>query len=403
MSDVPSPVACRLCGQVGPGSRRAFGDAAIAHKMYPAHSDVADDVFPFVLEQCGQCGFIQVRDPIPAERLYRAYNFNFSSWKFEPHLEAEVAELVQRVRPTVAIDIGCNDGRFLHRLREECGARVIGVEPNPVPAMLARGRGIEVFNDEITDSLASAIRQTDVRSVVICRQVLEHLNSPLEVLERINRILPRGGHLLLDVPDVTSCLEAGDASILWEEHINYFTRDSLSRLVGLAGFEVEWTGAYEFSGGCVAVLANKVREPLSQAHDLAPLDVGLLDRFGGKMDQYRQSFVRWVDGLRGTGASVVLYGAGVRGVTFLNRLGLADRIDAVVDDQLERQGMRVPGTHHTIVSLKSLGRTTGPRVYLLAVNNESEDAVTSKLRAHGLGSADRVISVCGPALFSNLA
>jgi predicted dinucleotide-binding enzyme len=66
-----------------------------------------------------------------------------------------------------------------------------------------------------------------------------------------------------------------------------------------------------------------------------------------------------------------------------------------IDDQGERQGKFLPGTHLEIRSSESLRAADATTVVLLAVNNENEDNVTARIRELA-GDRAQVVSVCGP-------
>ena len=60
---------------------------------------------------CEGCGLIQLRDPIPPEELYTAYNW-LSSWKWDPHVP-RLLDLVERFSPATremsrVVEVGSN-------------------------------------------------------------------------------------------------------------------------------------------------------------------------------------------------------------------------------------------------------------------------------------------------------
>src|SRR3990172_867983 len=115
--------SCRLCGANELSPVADFGSIPIAHRpLANAHEQAK--LYPFSLSACGRCGLVQVDDPIDPEELYRGYNFNVSSWKFEPHIPAELDIILRRGPIHSAVEIGCNDGLFLDQLRQR-GVRIL--------------------------------------------------------------------------------------------------------------------------------------------------------------------------------------------------------------------------------------------------------------------------------------
>ncbi|MFX8786074.1 hypothetical protein ABTM90_19840, partial [Acinetobacter baumannii] len=85
-------------------------------------------------------------------------------------------------------------------------------------------------------------------------------------------------------------------------------------------------------------------------------------------------------------------GAGCRACTFTNAFELGSLIDFAVDDQKERQGLFMPGSRIGVRSPDDLKTSSSPLVCLLAVNNENEAVVTSKLEGM-LDRPHKIVSI----------
>lgn len=366
--------------------------------MQPHGTSETDSRYPFALAYCGNCGFVQVEQPIPAEILYRNLEFNFSSWKHEPHLADEITALKQLADLSGVVDIGCNDGKLLAELETTFGCQTLGIEPDPVYANIAQKLGIEVINAEANDAIACEVMKRLNVTTVVCRQVLEHVADVNGLFLFANKILSIGGHFLLDVPNFEVALNVGDATVLWEEHIGYFTAPLINALLLHHGFTVEWEQNFEVSHGILALLARKTSGSPKTKMDgglIASIDI---DSFLIRFDEYRFQLLERLETARENERKIIIYGAGVRGATGVNRLGLADLIDFVVDDNAERQGMRLSGTNVEISSIERLREKVGnkPPVFLLAVNNENENVVANRIRSVLGGSPVSIVSICGP-------
>jgi SAM-dependent methyltransferase len=76
---------------------------------------------------------------------------------------------------------------------------------------------------------------------VVLGDVIEHLPDPGAALDRIGELLAPGGVLWLALPDAGSRLARAMGRRWWSvipTHVQYFTRDSLSRLLERHGYEV---------------------------------------------------------------------------------------------------------------------------------------------------------------------
>jgi SAM-dependent methyltransferase len=108
----------------------------------------------------------------------------------------------ERRDPTL-LDVGCWDGDFSSRCGAALGAgRILGVEVYEGPAKQAEGRGLEVAR---VDLEAGRLPWEDESAdVVVCNQVLEHLKNVWLPMSEMHRVLRRGGHAVLSVPNLAS-------------------------------------------------------------------------------------------------------------------------------------------------------------------------------------------------------
>jgi SAM-dependent methyltransferase len=108
----------------------------------------------------------------------------------------------ERRRPTL-LDVGCWDGAFSQRCGAALGVeRILGVEVYDDPAAAAEARGIEVARVDLeTERLPWPDASADV---LVCNQVLEHLKNIWLPMNEMHRVLRRGGHAILSVPNLAS-------------------------------------------------------------------------------------------------------------------------------------------------------------------------------------------------------
>lgn len=199
------------------------------------------------LHRCEDCGLV-VCLPLPesAQRvgIYSAPNY------FEEHVEAvsparighsarDLREIRRLVPPPAnLLEVGCATGSVL-KAAKLAGYQVTGVEISPFAASIARNElGLNVFNCELKDAPLSEASF----DMVLAFHVLEHVPSPSEFLTLCAKLLRPKGVLTIEVPDFASW-PARRLLTRWVhfkpmEHIHYFERDSLTKLLACNGFEV---------------------------------------------------------------------------------------------------------------------------------------------------------------------
>ena len=74
--------------------------------------------------------------------------------------------------------------------------------------------------------------------VLLARHILEHTEDPQAVLKLFYKVLPENGILVLEVPDCSEVYTGDFFKHFWEEHLQYFTKETITNMVLSAGFNV---------------------------------------------------------------------------------------------------------------------------------------------------------------------
>jgi 2-polyprenyl-3-methyl-5-hydroxy-6-metoxy-1,4-benzoquinol methylase len=133
------------------------------------------------------------------------------------------------------LELGSSVGYFLNAARVDFD--VVGVEPSDWARKIARERfKLEVLSLKEAEALEPA--SFDVAAMI---DVLEHVTDPKQELARAVELLKPGGVLYLVTPDVSSLSAKILGSYWWglrPAHVQYFSEERLSKLLGELGFEI---------------------------------------------------------------------------------------------------------------------------------------------------------------------
>jgi SAM-dependent methyltransferase len=144
------------------------------------------------------------------------------------------------------LDVGTADGFLLHQFQGDPAWEVAGVEPSRESVMYAR----QTFGVTVHQGFLSDHKFADGSFDVVCSMdaFLCHRN-PLEDMREFFRILAPGGVLAVEIPGHRFRMLVGSGrlyrwltgrSLRLNAGVNffYFTRETLSRLAGMCGFEL---------------------------------------------------------------------------------------------------------------------------------------------------------------------
>lgn len=380
----PAQLQCPVCGG---GKIEAFFDIS----QVPVHCNLLwpkrDDALSaprgeIRLGFCHQCGHIYNLTFSPDLMHYSIWyenSLHFSS-RFQSYARSIAERLIDRydLHNKEIIEIGSGKGEFLGLLCELGNNRGIGFDPGYVePGGSPTMQRVTFIQDYYSEQYARY--QADL---ICCRQTLEHLYRPGEFVAMLRRSIgDRKTVAFFEVPNVLFMLRGLSVWDVIYEHYSYFSAGSLVYLFTANGFGVlsiedTYEGQYltlEVEPKVDSSSARAVEErELTQLY----ADVSTFqEHFKSRVTYWQQQLGHY----QAEGKRVVVWGAGSKGVTFLNALGVKSEIEYVVDINPRKTGMHVAGTGQKIVDPSFL-RAYRPDAILI-MNPIYENEIRAQARA----------------------
>jgi hypothetical protein len=184
---------------------------------------------------------------------------------------------------------------------------------------------------------------------------LEHMNNPKTFLENLRQALAEkpSARIFFSVPNSIKDFNKGEYSDIIYEHVSYFTIPALIFLFSSCGFYIS---RIEESEGeifdSIYVDAIIKRAGASDNGSISEADKINIEKrirqFADKTNKNVTQLSKQLTKLLDAENRVVIWGAGARGVTFLN-IFKDRRVEYAVDINPHKQGMFVPGTGQLIV------------------------------------------------------
>lgn len=170
---------------------------------------------------------------------YKAYHRDTDYQKNEKQFKnifRKRFNLVKKFKKTgKVLDIGTSTGTMLDIFKDN-GWETYGVEPS-VNAQIAQKKGHNITKS----NFENAKLKPNFFDAVVMNHILEHVEDPLKVMKKINKILKKDGVVLIDVPNFASLsskiLKKRWPYILVNEHNYHFTPQTLKKLTQKAGLK----------------------------------------------------------------------------------------------------------------------------------------------------------------------
>lgn len=293
---------------------------------------------------CIDCSFVYASE-LPDSAVYDAYYRGLS--KYDVMTSAAEVRPVDRVRMAAAVglcgpylatdaliaDIGCGTGALLNAFREAGWSQLCGIDPAPGAAVKADSLfGLRNIRTG-TLSLACELLPLDQATLVCLTGVLEHLPNLRGDLSSLVEGVNRNAMILVEVPALERFIREplepyGEFSL---EHIQYFSAQSLGRLMADLGYVYQARNIVALSDGVTDSLFGLFVRQDGQCVEIPgePVDLDSYIRISEKVMSLMFDKIAHCPAKR-----LVIYGAGSHSARLLPRMeaaGISDRIIGIVD------------------------------------------------------------------------
>ncbi|MBY0118835.1 class I SAM-dependent methyltransferase [Paenibacillus sp. FSL L8-0435] len=307
--------------------------------------------------ECMECGFVYNSVFDTNKVVYSSDYENTQSYStyFNSYLDDLVDTLVNQkgVSNLNVVEVGCGKGGFLRKVVEAGNNYGFGFDPSYIGPEVDYGGRLrfekKLYNEDSVDIKAD---------VVLCRHVIEHIPDPVMLLKSIKKALVHSpqARVFFETPCVDWIFENKVMFDFFYEHCSYFNEKSISKAFELAGFEVIsvdriFNGQYMWLEAKSTELDGESKDK-SYVHYADSSSIG----FSENEFEWKRRTMEQISMYSEYGRTAI-WGAGAKGVTFLNLIDPEMKyIDCVIDVNPNKVGKYLPGTGHEIVGIESLKR-----------------------------------------------
>jgi SAM-dependent methyltransferase len=326
-----------------------------------------------------------------------AYNPAYeNSLHHSPRFAAYARQLAERliarygIRDGRIVEIGAGEGNFLSLLCELGGNAGVGYDPSHDPARtkVVTSDRVRIIADYFP---VGGLRDADL---VVCQHVLEHLSDPAGLLRGVRDSVGPRTVVYLEVPDATYMVSELAVWDLIYEHHSYFAAPTLAHLFRASGFELTDVGR-SFGDQYLYVEARAAADGSPVAVAAGGTDAAAITKLAELVDEFDEHFTdlvqRWTRRLGELVSSgpTAVWGAGSKGVTFLNLIEPGRQVTAVVDVNPNKVRLHLPGPGQQVVAPEAVAADAVDHV--LVMNPLYLNEIAAQLAS--MGSRAEVIAV----------
>ena len=370
MSAVSHRDTCRLCGSKNvelivnlepiPLSENYSTDRSVA---------INKPRFPVDVYMCADCGHVQHLDVIDPKILWDSYTYYSGNAKGMPeHFQQMADKFTEVTRPapgSLVIDIGSNDGSLLKPFKQ-AGFRVLGIDPATEATLRANDAGIPTIPSLMTLDLAKKIRAEHGPAQIICAfNVFAHADDLGEMVDCVRTMLAADGLFFFEAQYLLDVIDGVLIATIFHEHMSHHSVKPLVGFLHRHGLQLiaaererriqygSLIGTVQLKGASRSVDAS-VGQLLALEAERRLADLKTLRDFDSKVKQLRARTASMTADWRKQGKTIAGYGAARSGPTLITQLGLAGKIDYIVDDHPQKVGKYEAGNGIPIVPTAQL-------------------------------------------------
>ena len=353
---------CRVCGE---GDLKRFFDLG-KHPLANSLLDSADqqeERYPLSLVWCSNCNLVQLDYTVDPEILFNHYVWVTGTSKgAQDFSEVFYKELVSRTenpKEGYVLEVASNDGTFLLPFQRD-GYEILGVDPAANVVDMANDAGVPTrclfWNSENARKLKE---EKGPARMIFARNVLAHVADTADFVKGCSECLDDDGVFAVEPHYAGKILEGLQYDSIYHEHLCYLTLKPIEHILNRFGLFTFDIMPSPISGGAIIVYAGKKRREESERlqeyrqmeKDKKVNEFGTWREFAEGCYRHRDRFVELLKEAKGSGKSIVGWGASARSSTMLNFCGIDSEIlPAIIDMNPLKQGKFTAGSHIEILS-----------------------------------------------------
>jgi hypothetical protein len=301
----------------------------------------------------------------------------------EEHLDRVVTEINNKFFKSSKIIVGgisFKDDTTLERFRSK-GHQIWRLK-NKKDLKISESYGVESIQAALNIYKAKKIiKKYKPADLLIVRHIWEHTFNQDSFASALKYLIKDGGIIFFEIPDCSKQLSSYDYTMIWEEHLLYYTYETIVPSLSKFDFEIVYKKKVNYPNEPSLILCVKVKSKASKK--ISKKNRNELLKLG---ENYKNQFFKkkyllhnLLKNYKRMGFKIGIFGAGHLSTAFISFFKIEKYILHVFDDNKKKQKLFLPGSKIKIVPSSYINHEKKLMI-LLSVNLTSEYKIIKKLK-----------------------
>ena len=328
-----------------------------------------------ILEQSNETGIIKLknsRNPVIYKPLVKWIKYN----EPEPHLDQFVRTTLKKYFNNKKIIVGgisSKDDTTLNRFFK-LGHKIWRIDEKK-DLKISSGSGIETVQHFLGKNRLNHLnKKYDKVDFLVVRHIWEHVYNQKEFSDVLKGLIKKDGIIFIEIPDCRKLLKSKDITMIWEEHLFYYTSETIINSLRQNGLRVISKKVISYpteNSILLCIKPYKKKRNLILNHHNLEKEINLGVNFGKQYKKNKKYLHKLFLEMTKKKKEIVLFGGGHLSLAFIAFYDIYRYISFIIDDDVNKKGMFMPGSAIQIKSSNELNNKKNI-LLLLTVNLTSE-------------------------------
>ena len=371
--------SCRVCNSNKIDNTVSFGLFPVSHK-FKKNFSVKSKKFKLDLIKCKNCNLVQIKKKVPLKELVPIYKW-IAYNEPEDHLDYLVKKisLLRGINfNSTIIGIGYKEKTIISRFKKVGYKKSFILDSKNDLEIKKKIFNLETIQNQLTSRISKKVKKNyNTPSIIIARHILEHSYDIEIFLNFFKTTIDKNGYIVFEVPDCENSLKKIDYTMLWEEHIFYFTKSTLYNLLVKNGFRIISLESYSYPYESILIAIVKPAD--NKDCFLKFKNEELLNFNQKKILKCRLKINNYFKKIKKSEFKIICFGTGHVMNIFIHSLKIKNFIDYAVDDNINKKNLYLPGTKINIKNSEILSKEK-KFLCLMSLNYSSEKKIFKKIK-----------------------